>query len=274
MAVYRETDGTIVREYALASEHIFRKQTEKALVEIVPTLEYGTTLFIDGELQFAEKDEYIYHESLVHPCLMTAQVRRKVCILGGGDGCAAREVLKWADVEEVCIIDWDKDVTELFKHRYAHLNHWSLDDPRVTIENKNIQDCLHEDRSYDCILVDLLDPKDTQIDLWYDILCLTKQWLNPTGSVVINAGGITPWQVDMVNWLLQMIESKTDFRRILYKAFVPSFGREWCFVLASKEDASRGLRGSLPSDRKYFDGTSWDHIYTHTWTKDYFLYKN
>jgi spermidine synthase len=275
MAVYRETDGSIVREYTL--EHgssLFQKQSEKALLEIVQTKEYGTAFFVDGELQLTEKDEYIYHESLVHPCLMTAASRKKVCILGGGDGCAAREVLKWSDVEHVNIIDWDTDVTELFKHRYSFLNGWSLDDSHVTIENKNIQDLLHEDRTYDCILIDLLDPKDTQIDLWYDILFLAKHWTTPTGSLVINAGGISPWQVDMVNWLLQMIESKTECKRVLYKAFVPSFGREWCFILASKGAVSSLVHAPLPSNLKYFNATAWNHIYTHTWTKDYFLYKN
>jgi spermidine synthase len=273
MSVYRETDGDIVREYTLEyGSTLFQKQSDKALLEIVQTKEYGTALFVDGELQLTEKDEYIYHESLVHPCLMTAASRKNVCILGGGDGCAAREVLKWPDVEHVHIIDWDKDVTELFRHRYASLNGWSLDDPRVTIENKNIQELLHEYRTYDCILVDLLDPKDAQIDLWYDILFLAKQWVTPTGSLVINAGGISPWQVDMVNWLLQMIESKTGFKRILYKAFVPSFGREWCFILAGKQAGSADI--NVPSDVRYFDATAWNHMYTHTWTKDYFLYKN
>lgn len=274
MAVYRETDGFLVREYKLLSDTFFSKQTEKALVEIVPTQEYGTTLFIDGELQFAEKDEYIYHEALVHPCLMTTDVRKRICIFGGGDGCAAREVLKWPDVESVHIIDWDKDITDLFQTRYAHLNHWSLQDKRVTIENKNIQQLLHEERAYDCILIDLLDPKDTQMDLWYDLFFLAKHWVKPTGNIVINAGGISPWQVDMVNWLLQMIEKKTDFHRLLYKAFVPSFGREWCFILAGKWTGSSFLRAALPPGLKYFDKTAWGHMYTTTWTKDYFLYKN
>lgn len=276
MAVYREIDGNLTREYVLEGGDIFRKQTEKALVELVPTKEFGTALFIDGELQFTEKDEYIYHEALVHPCLMTSSAQKKVCILGGGDGCAAREVLKWPDVESIHIIDWDKEVTDLFSHRFAHLNNWSLNDTRVTIENKNIQECLHEDRSYDCILVDLLDPKETQTDLWYDILFLAKHWIQPSGSIVINAGGITPWQVDTVNWLLQMIESKTSFKRILYKTFVPSFGKEWCFILISKgvNESANSLSTRLPSTLKYFSSATWDHIYTHTWTKDYFLYKN
>jgi len=277
MAVYRETDGNIVREYALEDGYSpFRKQTEKALLELVPTKEYGIALFLDGELQFAEKDEYIYHESLVHPCLMTAGQRKKVCILGGGDGCAAREVLKWPDVEQITIIDWDKEVTDLFTRQQAHLNGWSLTDSRVTIENKNVQELLHDERKYDCIIVDLLDPKEKEIDLWYDILFLIQVWIEPTGSVVINAGGITPWQVDMTNWLLQMIESKMDFRRVLYKAFVPSFAREWSFVLLSKNATiqSRYLPVRLPLRLKYFDNITWDHIYTYTWTKDYFLYKN
>lgn len=272
MAVYRETDGHIVREYTLDRAHVIQVQTERAFVELAQTNEYGTALFIDGELQFTEKDEYMYHESLVHPCLMTANQRKSVCILGGGDGCAAREVLKWPDVESVRIIDWDTKVTDMFTHTYAHLNSWSLQDPRVTIENKNIQTLLHEERSYDCILVDLLDPKDEQTDLWYDILFLAKHWISPTGSIVINAGGVTPWQVDTVNWLLQMIENRTDFHRVIYKTFVPSFGREWCFVLAGK-NAGKGP-STLPPSLKYFDETAWKHMHATTWTKDYFLYKN
>lgn len=277
MAVYRETDGDIVREYTLTAGCVpFQKQTDKALLEIVSTKEYGTALFLDGELQFTEKDEYIYHESLVHPCMMTAEQRKRVCILGGGDGCAAREVLKWPDVEQVTVIDWDKEVTDLFQNRYAPLNHWSFEDSRVTIENRNVQELLHEKRTYDCLIVDLLDPKDTQIDLWHDILSLARSWIHPSGSIVINAGGITPWQLDMVNWLLQMVENKIDFQRILYKVFVPSFGREWCFVLACKSAENIHLRASFPSDMKlnYFNATAWNHIYKYTWTKDYFLYKN
>jgi spermidine synthase len=271
MAVYRETDGDIVREYALVGEPALQFQTQRAFVEIAQTKEYGTALFIDGELQFTEKDEYMYHESLVHPCLMSASSRKRVCILGGGDGCAAREVLKWPDVQEVNIIDWDEKVTDLFSHRYASLNNWSLQDPRVIIENRNVQTLLQEERTYDCILVDLLDPKDGQVDLWYSILSIVKNWIAPTGAFVINAGGITPWQTDTANWLLQMIENKIDFPRVLYKTFVPSFGREWCFVLAGKQAGKPP--SNLPSMLKYFDETAWKHMYASTWTKDYFLYK-
>lgn len=263
MAVYREIDGNIVREYRVENAPLFQKQTEKALVEVVPTLEYGRCLFIDNELQLAEKDEYIYHESLVHPCLMTSVSRKKICIFGGGDGCAAREVLKWSDVEHVCILDWDSEVTTLFQDTYSEMNHNALKDSRITIENKNIQDLLHETRCYDCILVDLLDPNQNEKVFWKEIFDLLNRWLDSSGSIVINAGGITPWQTENVNWLLQLLRTNKTSTPIVYKTFVPSFGREWCFILITKSPELL----SPPYNCDYFNDTAWNNM--RTWTKDY-----
>lgn len=267
MSVYKEIDGDIGREYKLVTNGFFQKQTERALVEIVPTVEYGTAFFIDGELQLTEKDEYIYHELLVHPCLMAARIRKRVCILGGGDGCAAREVLKWPDVESIHIIDWDKEVTDLFQTKYAHLNAWSLEDKRVTIENKNIQELFHEARKYDCILVDLLDPDESKGQLWVDVLRIARSWVADGGSLGINAGGITAWQINTLNWLLQHVESTPKFKRHLYKVFVPSFGREWCFLLLNEAKTIQVT--NLPSNLRYMDEIAWHQAYTYGWTKNY-----
>lgn len=267
MSVYREKDGSIVREYALTNEGWFHKQTAKALIEIVPTVEYGFALFIDNQLQLTFQDEYIYHEMLVHPCLASATSRKRVCIIGGGDGCALREVLKWPYVEHVDVLDWDKELVQLFKTRNAYLNLWSFDDSRVSIETNDIRSYLHEKRSYDCILVDLLDPDDTQAELWQTILTIVKSWITPEGSIVINAGGILPWKPDTLNWLLQHVESRPALRRHLYKVFVPSFGREWCFVLLNQEKIVQ--ISNLPSGLRYFNYVAWHQAYTYAWTKNY-----
>jgi spermidine synthase len=267
METYREQDGHIIREYALEQESLVRKQTEKALIEIVNTKAFGAALFVDNQLQLTFRDEYIYHEMLVHPCLSSSQSRKRICILGGGDGCALREVLKWPDVEHIDVLDWDKEMIELFSKSYAFQNMWSFENPKVTVEIKDVRACLGESRTYDCILVDLLDPEESQSDLWQDILRIVKSWILPGGSIGFNTGGITPWQTDTLNWLLQHIESSPLFRRHLYKTFVPSFAREWCFLLLNKANILE--MKNLPSNLRYLDDMAWKQAYTYGWTKNY-----
>ena len=270
MAVYRETDGFVVREYALEEGDILRKKTDRALIDIVPTKEFGKALFIDNELQLTEKDEYIYHEAFVHPCLSFSQSRKKICIIGGGDGCAVREVLKWPEVEAVDLIDWDSQMTELFRTQYSGLNKNALQHIKVRIENENIRDFLHEERSYDCILIDLIDPnpeKQYQVDLWYDILFMAKHWISDGGCVVMNAGGITPWNNQNIEWLIEIVQRRFSCPLKLYKTFVPSFAKEWCFILLSGSDMEMDTIPSVPQGLRYLEKETWAHM--GYWSRDY-----
>lgn len=270
MTTYREKDGNLVREYELDLGDLVRKESEKALIELIPTKEYGLALFLNNELQLTEKDEYIYHEMLVHPCLSNTQSRKRVCIIGGGDGCAAREVLRWgSDVESIDIIDWDKRVTNLFR-TYFYLNDDSFSHPKVNVINENIRAFLHDERTYDCILIDLLDPnprEQGQEDLWYDILFMAKHWIAEGGSIVINAGGILPWNMENLEWLLELVGRKMPWPIHLYKVFVPSFAREWCFLLLTPSDKPNV--GNLPSGLRYISSQAWAQAYSYGWTLDY-----
>ncbi len=104
---------------------------------VVTSHDDDTRLFLDGALQFSTVDEYRYHESLVHPVMASAPRHERVLVLGGGDGMAVREVLRWPEVELVVLVDLDPAVTELFIERdelAAHNDH-SLTDPRVQVIN-------------------------------------------------------------------------------------------------------------------------------------------
>ena len=268
MAVYRETDGHIVREYALEIGDLVRKQTERALLEIVPTKSYGRAVFLDNQLQLTEADEYVYHEMLVHPCFTFATKRWNICILGGGDGCAVREVLKWPEVKSVDLIDWDKELTELFQVEYGDINGFALQDPRVQIENTDLRTLYKEQRSYDCILMDLidLDPTvDEQRELWRDAIRLLKAWTVPGGAFVINLGGITPWETTTAAWTKETVEKELSWTVRLSKVFVPSFGREWCFLLATTNELP--CAEELPSSLRYASDETIAQAFT--WSPDY-----
>lgn len=241
MAVYRETDGSIVREYELDNSTFHRSDSRRQRIEVIPTKAFGDCLFLDGELQLSARDEYIYHEMLVHPAMNASYRHRRICILGGGDGCAAREILKWdgGGLEEVTIIDWDAEVINLFSHRYSYINNGSLQDPRVHIRTQDIQELFDEQFQFDVIVIDLTDPNPQEPSsqvFWQKLLQAARKWLSPRGSLVVNAGGLLPWDTEVQEWLYELLKNEFKFSQkflIPYKTFVPSFAKEWCFFLLS-----------------------------------------
>jgi len=272
MFFYREKDGSIQRDYELHGT-IDRIQTEKGLVEIVPTKEFGHALFLDNELQFAQNDEYIYHEMLVHPAMSCARGNVDVCILGGGDGCAAREALKWQTIRSLEIFDWDKTLTEMFKHKYSVTNANSLSNENVQVNNDNVL-TLSPQNDYDVVIVDLVDPDYTDPvskELWSTLVPKLPTFLHESSTMVLNAGGFYPWDSTNVEWILLLLAgafgTNTTHTIESYKVFVPSFGREWCFFLikpiGTKVDA---YRYNTLRQFRYFDSNGW--TLATTWPKD------
>jgi spermidine synthase len=237
--LFREKDQTLYRDYLLIPNgNAIHFQTRKATVDIVDTKEYGPMFFIDGVLQASIFDEYIYHEFLVHIPMSYAQSNTSICILGGGDGCAAREVLKWKTVQTIDLYDWDLELVDYFRTHGTIWNHGSLKNPTVSHEHTDVSALFlnSEIKRYDVILVDLLDPEYSDLQgkdtFWIKLLYLVKRWRKQGGSIIINAGGVSPWQTGCFFLLKQLCKSVfPELSIIPYKVFVPSFGREWAFLL-------------------------------------------
>jgi spermidine synthase len=236
---YREKDQTLYRDYQLIPDSkVVSFQTTKASVDIVDTKEYGPMFFLDGVLQASIFDEYIYHEFLVHIPMAYAKNNDTICILGGGDGCAAREVLKWKQVKAIDLYDWDSQLVDYFRNHGKLWNHGSLKHPNVFYQPADVSTLFpnSERERYDVIVIDLLDPeyKDLQETngFWVQLLQLAARWRKQGGSIVINAGGICPWQTDTFVLLKQLCRTIFhDLYVIPYKVLVPSFGREWGYLL-------------------------------------------
>jgi spermidine synthase len=152
-------------------------------------------LFIDGDLQFDSCDEHIYHECLVTPALLlaTSRIRQplSVLIIGGGDGLAARELLKYSSIAEIDLVDRDPQIVDLAQSHAAllELNRCSLADERLTITICDARDFVRDRQNrYHIIISDLTVPKtesDTQLHSieWYSQL---KSILAPNGSMAVN----------------------------------------------------------------------------------------
>jgi spermidine synthase len=192
-------------------------------------------LYLNGNLQFSSRDEYRYHEALVQPALARVPDARRVLILGGGDGLAAREVLRHPGVEKLTLVDLDPAITDLFSQSVmlTSLNQHSLTDRRMTVINADAFQWARLARSrYDAIIVDLPDPVDYSIgklytDSFYREL---KRLVAPKGIIVVQA--TSPFVARHAFWTVASTLEAAGLTTKAYHAYVPSFG-EWGFILAA-----------------------------------------
>jgi spermidine synthase len=189
-------------------------------------------LFLNGDLQFSSIDEYRYHESLVHPAL--AGKHDRVLVLGGGDGLAMREVLKYPDVREAVEVELDPAVLRLAEHNpdIVALNQRSLEDPRVHVVNADAFTWLRDaNEKFDAVIVDMPDPDATSTAKLYSVefYSLARQILAPGGRMVVQSGSpyFAPRSFDCVDASIRA----AGFATTPYHVNVPSFG-DWGFVLA------------------------------------------
>ncbi|WP_311223234.1 MULTISPECIES: polyamine aminopropyltransferase [unclassified Acidovorax] len=222
----------------------------------------GHRLYLNGNLQFAERDEYRYHEALVHPAMAAHGAPKRVAVLGGGDGMAVREVLKYPSVESVTLVELDPAMTQLFGSNptLARLNGQALADPRVHVVNTDAFQWLQQGtETFDVIVVDFPDPTNFAIGKLYtnSFYALLDQRLAASGYAVVQT--TSPLVARKSFWtVVQTIES-VGLRTAPYHAHVPSFG-EWGFVIASRRPwrlpaaLPEGLRFlSLPTLPLLFD---------------------
>jgi spermidine synthase len=193
-------------------------------------------LFLNGNLQFSSIDEYRYHESLVHPAMELAPSRRRVLILGGGDGMVVREVLRHEGVEEVTLVDLDPAMTELARRHpdLRAINRDAMRDARVDVVHADAMGYLADTpRRWDVIVADLPDPNDTSLARLYsrEFYRLVRRRLARAGLFVTQA--TSPYFARRAFWCIESTLADAGFESTLpYHAYVPSFG-DWGFVLAA-----------------------------------------
>ncbi|HSU26486.1 MAG TPA: polyamine aminopropyltransferase, partial [Pyrinomonadaceae bacterium] len=199
----------------------------------------GYALFLNGNLQFNSFDEYRYHEALVHPAFAAFPGEAKrVLVLGGGDGLALREILKYPSVQFIQLVDLDPEMTSISKHVPAldDLNHHSFDDPRVHVTNADAFVWLdaNETEPFDVAIVDFPDPNNFALGKLYTtrFYNLLKQKLKPDSAVVVQT--TSPLVARKSFWCIIKTLEAAGFAVKPYQTTVPSFGI-WGYALAKME---------------------------------------
>lgn len=224
-------------ERGLFGDEIVHAETTPYQRLVVTKWRDDLRLYINGNLQFSSHDEHRYHEALVHPVLSALPAPRQVLVLGGGDGLAVREVLKYPSVETITLVDLDPAMTRMFATSgpLTALNHGSLKDRRLKIVNEDAGRWLETTtQSFDAIIVDLPDPNSYGLGKLYSepFYRLVRQHLGENGLVVIQS--TSPYFAPHAFWCVVTTLEAAGFKTYPYHAYVPSFG-EWGFVIGDKQ---------------------------------------
>ncbi|MBL8489471.1 MAG: polyamine aminopropyltransferase, partial [Rhodocyclaceae bacterium] len=205
-------------------------------------------LFLNQNLQFSSRDEYRYHEALVHPGLAGMPWARRVLVLGGGDGLAVREILKHPQVESVTLVDLDPAMTRLFSSApmLRRLNAEAFASPRVRVVNADAARWLEENEDiFDFVVADFPDPSNYAIGKLYStgFYRLLARHLSARGRAVIQA--TSPFYARKSFWTIVATLEEAGLRTAPYHALVPSFG-EWGYVIAGPEPFAPPRRYDVP----------------------------
>ncbi len=245
---------------------LYAKQTKYQQMEIMETKSYGRCLVLDGKMQSSEADEFIYHEALVHPALLTHPNPQKIFVVGGGEGATLREILRHKSVRSALMVDIDQEVVESCKKYLPEWHQGSFDDPRVALKFLDARKYLEETQeTYDIIIIDISEPvEEGPAYLLYtkEFYQIVQKRLTKDGIISLQAG--TTSLTALLNFTAVYQTLKTAFPIVTgYQACIPSFGLPWGFALASKkhdprkltpEEVDKRIKERIIGELRYYDG--------------------
>lgn len=213
---------------------LYREQSPYQLIEVHDSPQFGRLFRLDGDYMTSEKEEFFYHEALVHPAAASHGKVKRVLILGGGDGGAAEELLKYPSVERVVIAELDEVVIRIAREYFQSIHHGALDDPRVEVRiGDGLAYVRDTSERFDLVLLDLTDP-DTPASALYtaEFFSSVKKLLNPGGAMVLHTASPI-FRPDVVSMLYQRL--KNNFNIVAPMGlYIPLYGAYWSFAVCSE----------------------------------------
>ncbi len=204
-------------------------------------------LYINGHQQFSTRDEELYHEPLVHPIMRVSPSPNNVLVMGGGDGLAVREILKYPEVERITLVDLDPAMTKLSKTHPVLLaaNDSSLYHKKVKIYNQDAYKFLADTSDYfDVIIIDLPDPRSVELNRLYskEFYILCNKQLRPNGLIITQSG--SPYYGSRAFECIRRTMQAADFEVLQIHNQILTMG-QWGWTIGSKSLTADRLRTAL-----------------------------
>ena len=245
---------------------LYSGATKYQRIAIVEFEDVGKALVLDGKTQSTVYDEFIYHESLVHPAMITHPNPRRVLILGGGEGATAREVLRHRSVEGVVMVDIDDEVINISRDYLPEMHQGAFDNPKLRLVIGDGRKFVEESRDkFDVIILDLTDPLEggpSYLLYTVEFYTMIKDRLNDDGLIVTQATS-TFYALYTFAAIYRTMASVFPIVRA-YHTYVPSFDSTWGFVIGSKgpdpialtpEEVDSRIRSRINGELRYYEGS-------------------
>ncbi|MDD5287898.1 MAG: polyamine aminopropyltransferase [Dehalococcoidales bacterium] len=253
---------------------LYTGRTKFQSIEILKSPSFGKLLVLDGKVQSSEVDEFVYHEVLVHPPMLTHPRPEKVFIVGGGEGATLREVLAHPTVKKAVMVDIDEDVIKVCKKYLPEYNAGAFDDKRAEIYHTDARKWLADSKDkFDVIIIDLTEPvEEGPAYLLYtkEFYQIVRNKLTKDGIISVQAGCASFTELlnlKAVNHTLKSIFPIVN----VYQADIPSFGGPWGFCIASMTldtaaltpaEVDRKIKARSLKNLKFYDGLTHQSMFT------------
>jgi spermidine synthase len=255
-------------------ERIYSGRSKFQSVEVIDTGSFGVCLVLDGKIQSSEADEFIYHEALVHPAMLTHPRPERVFIAGGGEGATLREVLAHETVKKAVMVDIDKEVVSLCRRLLPSWHQKAFDDPRTELHFADAREYLGKSsEKFDVIIIDLVDPLEqgpARLLYTREFYQIVKQKLGRGGIMSVQAEPSEWGNLDNFTAIVSTLKGVFSIARP-YQVHIPSFFGLWGFVAASQsldpsqltaEEIDARISARISKKLKSYDGLTHQAIFT------------
>ena len=240
--------------------------------EIMETASYGKLLVLDGRIQSSQADEFIYHDALVHPGMLTTEAAPRVAlIIGGGEGATLREVLRYPSVTRAVMVDIDGEVVELCRRHLPEMHQGAFEDRRAELRHEDARGYLERTTErFDFITIDLVEPLEEGpacMLFTREFYQLVHDRLTPGGTMTMQAGMTKVGELDFFTALHRTL--REVFPVVAgYQAFISCFGTPWGFIVGSRKVDPRALAPAavdrliaerVPAGLAHWDGITHQH---------------
>lgn len=256
-------------------EQIASLRTPFQQARIIDTYSLGRILVLDNKIQSAESDEFVYHESLVHPAMVFHGRPRNVLVLGGGEGATVREILRYRSVSRVTMVDIDRALVELCERHLGKWHEGAFKDPRISLVFDDAMKYVEQARDrFDVIIMDINDP----VAGGPAALMYTREFFEETKKLLADGGTFATQAIEV---LYNASELHSVLHHTLasvygtaesYCEYIPSFGSMWGFVLCSKrggrasdlsaERVDEAITALVTSPLRYYDGIAHRRLFS------------
>ena len=218
-------------------EYLYAGRSAYQGIEVIRMKSFGACLVLDGKIQSSEADEFVYHEALVHPAMITHPAPRTVLIAGGGEGATLREVLKHRSVERATMVDLDDEVVSVCRQHLPSFSAGAFEDARTELIVGDFRRFVEESpRTFDVIIIDLPDPLEigpAQLLYTREFYAAVRSRLAPGGIISVQSESSRWYDLDAFIAIVRTISDV--FPRVApYQTHIPSFSSLWGFTTASE----------------------------------------